>query len=298
MDMVGTPSGSGLNLEPYRDGQRLLRERRDGLLARRRFELRLLPAELERIYARRVGRHVAGTVGIAGAVGVLLATLFSKGMAALGARPLAVSATVVLLATLPCAALAYVLARCAAANHLEGQLEDELSTTPDVSGDVTRLESWSPWQSAVERARSLEERSAGWFLMAAALLGPLSLHFAVWLLLTDPAKWIEGFDWWIALSALLVLPAHVVLALLARRFALQLSERDSKAAKTLDGWAAWKWTCLAGLVPGGIVYLIPTALVALTGAVFIPAVFAWMRDRILAERQQLETLAKASPASR
>ncbi|MGK3960633.1 hypothetical protein WMF38_47250 [Sorangium sp. So ce118] len=87
----------------------------------------------------------------------------------------------------------------------------------------------------------------------------------------------------------LVVLAPLVAAYLAFRYARKLhqtSTRDLADDPPPGALRALGYATLASAIPGVALLLLPTIVVALTGAFIMPA-FAFARDRLLEERRQL-----------
>lgn len=120
-------------------------------------------------------------------------------------------------------------------------------------------------------------------LVAASLLAPLSIHGGVSVLLGCGPGHLT-FDDWVVASLIIVGHAHVVLAVLAGRDGARLADGHAiSARRTL------LWTSVTAGVPGVLLYAIPPALTALTGAVLIPTLYAWARRTLMSERAMLES---------
>lgn len=119
-------------------------------------------------------------------------------------------------------------------------------------------------------------------LVAVAMVGPLSIHGVIALLLGCGPGPI-GFDDWVIASLIVVGHAHLVFAILAGRFGARLADDvpPGSAKRTL------LWTTVTAGVPGVLLYAIPPILTALTGAVLIPAMFLWARRTLAVERALL-----------
>jgi hypothetical protein len=272
----------------YRDATQALVQRRDTLLARRRVELGAVPADVERLYARRAGRSAAGATAFVGACWLVLLA----GWRALGNTDFVPTLTDSLLATLALMPIAYVAAWAIAPRVLARRLAAALRPSHDVIADVARFDRRTTAGLAADFVDALERRSVSWTMIGLAVIVPISLHLVAALVMrvNQYTPLAERFDWWISTSVLVVTPAHVVLALLCRKFARDLRAWSAfdPIKRPMSGWAAYGWTCVAGLVPGAILFMVPPVLVAVTGVAFIPVLFSVMRHRIINERRLLE----------
>jgi hypothetical protein len=287
------------------------RDPRERLLVRRRELERALAKHLAALRsggkanAHRVARITAGILSSAGAL--LLALYVLSYWIHFGAPWFL---TEILLGAVLLAAPAYALAYAIMRARQRIELRRLQRPAPDLVAEVTRLESIHSAHPAAPCKPSRERASVGWPLTAIALLGPLTIHFVVLQffqslgsLLTRREMRGADFGFWIALSYLIVGHCHLVLAFLSWRFAHRLSRTPVSELRRLRGWGALAWTTvfasvsvlvllitLGSLSPsmallGGIEAVI---LVCLTGLVFIPATFAWMRRVIERERRALE----------
>ena len=128
-----------------------------------------------------------------------------------------------------------------------------------------------------------------WPLAALALLAPLTLHYLYYLATEAPVA-RGSFDGWIGLSIAVVGHCHLLLAVLCWRFARRVRRRSAAElghAPARDGWVALGLVTLASLVPGVALLGIPVLLVAVTGLLFIPAMFHWASLRVRRERHAL-----------
>jgi hypothetical protein len=275
----------------YRDNQGGLRLRRHELLGARTRELSSLPRDVARAYTRRISRIAGGVVAIVGAVlTVVIAVLDHGADAVLGDAIVKLPLTPFLLAGAVLSVPVMIFARGAARASLAMHLRRGLETTDDAAYDVSRLEESGPLRWASARADRLEQLSVAVPLAAWCLCAPLLSHFLVFLCFTDGRfeRAVNEFDTWILVSMLLTGIAHAVLVFCAVRFARNLRKsNDSAAVPVPSSWAPLGWTALAGCVPGVVLYLVPPAMVVVTGLAFVPAVFAFIRSRVLAERSAL-----------
>lgn len=260
---------------PYRDPESGVRQERDELAAARAEELAALPAAAMRVITHRAARIAAGAVGVAAAFALAVATLNGGG-----------ASTAVLVGAWPAMFLAWAVTRVAAQVWLTAALAQHVEPTHDVLADLARL-ARPVLDHLHDLADRLERRSVALPLMALALLAPLTLHFVVATLLGASGN----FDTWIVMSLVLVGHAHLVLAWSAWRFAGALRQRslDELYHPCRDGVRALGATFAWSILPSGLLLFIPPLLVALTGALFVPASFGSMQRRVAAERTALRT---------
>ncbi len=256
----------------YRDHDETLRRRLDE--ARQRCSEALRSPEmraLARIYCRRRARLVAGLSGAVAGAAMLIA-----GVARFGdlVRPCQVIALWVLSLALP--AGVYLGARLWSHLRLRSWRRGLLASTGSAERDLERLAAATPLGTLRARAHRFAVASIALPLMAIALVGPLTLH-APFAILGDN---LRTFATWIALSSAIVGHAHLVLAGLSARYAVQLG-RDPHM--TGGAGRALGWTVLASAIPGVVFLALPPILTAITGAVLVFAGFAWARRTMLRE---------------
>jgi hypothetical protein len=254
---------------------------------------------LRRVYARRAGRTFAGLVGTAFGLWMFIDALvvaFSDGRIWDGASNDG-KLTEILLWSWPAMIVAYFIARTKGRRRIDARLAEPVEPTGDAAADLARLESTDPRRLLVSMVRSRERWSVAMPLVALSLLTPLTLHWIVGQLIASssngPLK-ARDFDEWITVSTIIVGHAHVVLAICAIVYASKLRMRTSAEFSPHGGWvAALGITVLASGLPGVFLLVIPPILVALTGLVFVPAMYLVITRRVADERQWL---ALAEPA--
>jgi hypothetical protein len=260
--------------------------------------------------ARRVGRVVAGAVaGLLGASALLTGLLLTGPGSPFAERHLAPVglATSLLLAAWPLALAVGFLARTVARLRYARVLRaPSMPPAALALTELSRLEDARPLLTLRRHAARIEGWSAAAPLAGLSLTAPLTLH-----LIVSPAFEravnVREFDDWIAVSALLVGPAHLVLVFMAVRWALALRRRETDSLHQ-GIHASWMKailvTAIAGAVPcclllafdgGGLggamavaLSLIPAAITAATGVVFIPAMYLIAARRIARERLALD----------
>jgi hypothetical protein len=248
-----------------------------------------VPDTIVVIYARRVARMWAGGTAIAGFVAVVLAAIL-YGLSGSGAP--AVSPTFVLVDAVLLSLLVYAIALVAAGAAFRSRMST--SSDGDELARAARLEDSSIRREAAREAASSERRSLALPMAGFSLLAPLSMHLAVWCFSDHPGagseRWLRSFDWWICASLILVGIAHLALAYLCMRFADEVEETslaELERRSPRSGWAALGYAVLWSCLPGVVAIGIPVVLVAVTGLVFVPAMFWLMRRRVIAERVAL-----------
>ena len=252
------------------------------------------------VYTRRFARTIAGGVGTLGAVFVFITAavgMLSNGKF-FGSSEYDGKLTLGLLACWPAAFVAYLFARLTASHSLSRMLSRPLTRRGDAVHDLARLETSHPAHLLEHAARRLESWSAVLPLVMLSFLAPLTIHFVVghFLARGDGGLTAKSYDEWIGVSVAIVGHAHLVLAICALRFGRKLAVRDTAhiASGVHNDWLkAFGITILAGAVPGAVFFLIPPIVVALTGLVFVPAMYIFMGRRIVSERNLLDEVCDA-----
>jgi hypothetical protein len=216
-----------------------------------------------------------------------IATLLLAGWATL--NPWASNAlTAVLLASWPAAGLAYVGARACARRSFVQRLMAPIAVTCDVHADLERARRYDPGQHAMRLLGSMESASLSPLLAGIGLLLPLTLHFLVALVLMD-ADAVEDFDYWIAMSAVLVGHCHLILAVRAWRYGKQVTTASTMSLLQgvyPQGWKTYGIVLAASLFPGVLLLFVPVMIVGVTG-LFVPLMYGWAGRRLVAERDAL-----------
>jgi hypothetical protein len=280
------------------------------------------------VVARRAGRVVAGAVAslLGGtALWVAFGTEFLAGSP--WARPFDAidaslhhrllfpdcSPTLLLLTAWPVALVAGWLAAGLARLLTARSLDTPAMPPPAVPTiEIVRLEDTFPLRTMGRLAAWLEGWSAAAPLAALSLTAPLTIHALVALWVKPPRT--QDFDSWIGLSALLVGLSHLALAFLAVRWGRSLRRRESGALRERIHWH-WAKALLvavgASLPPSfvvvyvisndlaghfdlgaGVLALIPAGIAAVTGLVFVPAMYLVTARRIAREREILVQAAR------
>jgi hypothetical protein len=274
----------------YRGHEHVVASRYAELAELRARELATL-SKARSVYARRVGRIAAGAVASVGAFAV-----FGGAMRAIAAShgwfvngdAVDGTLTYALLLTWPAAAVAYVAGRICARARIDATLERSLARTGDWACDLRRLEEATLTADVGARAVAVERPSASLPLIAASFLAPLTIHYLFMFAITGGQVAARGFDEWIAASVLIVGHAHLVLAICSWLFAGKLARRETGVPSDYSWAKAFGFTVLAGAIPGGILYLIPPVIVAVTGLAFIPLMYFVIDRRMFAERMVLD----------
>jgi hypothetical protein len=156
---------------------------------------------------------------------------------------------------------------------------------------LARLESDTVRRAAAHLAGSGEKASVALPMAGISLLAPLGIHLGIWSLTQGTelggSRWLEGFDWWIGVSLMLVGVAHATLAILCCVFAGKVSRASLvflKSKSPMSGWGVLGWTVLASCLPGLIAFAIPVVVVLVTGLLFIPWMFGSMHRTVVDER--------------
>jgi hypothetical protein len=201
-------------------------------------------------------------------------------------------ASALLVAAWPAGIVATLLARAVARGILSGWADEPVRLTGDLAKDLARLDADEPLAVMRRTAERWERPAAAWPLAALSLVTPLTIHLVVdWIPNMGRDVLLQDFGTWIALSVVLVGHSHLAVLVGAVRWARSLRERPTELLTT--GLArSWGVTLLvaAGLacLPGIVLLGIPPILVALTGLLFIPAMYVVTARCIQRERFALE----------
>lgn len=271
-------------MSAYRDTSLLLRRRAEALRARAELAARL--PHLHGVYARRWSRAVGGGVGVFGALGV--AALAIAHASSTPGFPLE-TLTQALLGSVVASVVATLVARVAFGLYRSGF--SRVASLPEPVGelgaDLARIDAAAPWPEKERALRRLELASTALPLVAASLLSPLTLHWIVAAL-----SGANNYGDWILISLAIVGHAHVVLAVMAGLYARRLWRTPTPELAMAPVHRPWIWalglTVLAAAVPGAILLLVPPLLTLVTGALFVPAAFLWIRHRVIQERLAME----------
>ncbi len=246
------------------------------------------------IFNRRQGRKLAGLIAVMGAG----SAMFLGSVA-----PMA--AVCILGGTWLAAGAAYVMERWTAlkpggADRTEAELDYGADALSAKSAVATLR---SPAANQVVRLAAVRELAVGsiaWPLAGLSLLAPLSIHFLVYAIASAPEfspSWLEGFGAYMTITSVLLIPAYATLIACARRHAQRLARVFGPPATERAGVHALAATTISSLVPGFLLLGIPTLIVLITGALFIPASFAMARrthrrehETLLALEQEVSTV--------
>jgi len=276
----------------YRSLEPVLRQRVADLRARQEQDAMFVDVA-HRVASRRIGRAVAGAVGVGMAIAAFAVALtgFSRDGSA-DASLCRITSTELLLLAWPAMLIAGPLARLLVRPLLSVRGRVPMSGDPSV--DLARLQSSDPLRAAFDLAMSWERRSAALPLAAASLLAPLSIHALVWFPFAHLPTFTSGMDdfgTWIGLSVVIVGHAHLALLVCAVRWAYRL--RSVETAKLRTGLGrAWGIALLvsAGIacLPGIVLLAVPPILVLVTGLAFVPLMFHGVALALDRERRALE----------
>ncbi len=132
-----------------------------------------------------------------------------------------------------------------------------------------------------------------WPLAGVCLLAPHSIHLVIDLAIFSmyaPMSLVPDFGSYMTLTAALLIPAYGTLVARSRRFARRLVRHPDRAAREPAGLQALFAATLAALIPGVLLLGIPSVLVAITGALFIPLSFGLAKRAFFAEQTILRAL--------
>lgn len=132
-------------------------------------------------------------------------------------------------------------------------------------------------------------RSDLWRLVVGvSLVAPLFIHAVVFGFFSLAAgeaglDTAQGFAGYMAISAVIVGHAHLVVIGIGMRFVhrLVLEGKDGSAAFNVF------MAALAGCIPGALFMMIPPIFVLITGGLFIPVMYAYIRGEVKRERARL-----------
>lgn len=256
----------------FRDPSQALAAELAALRRQRHAELAALPPALGPLFAWRVARAAGGAVAVVGMAGVFAASLLHIALAGglrVGFDVLSWLASAAFAVWGTALAVAW-LGRIGLRRALVHNLRRELEPSGDSFRDLDRLRRLSVPQMAAGMLGRWEGPSLAWPLAGAAMALPLFLHFAVFEVASGFDAPPLSFGAWILLSALLVSHCHVVLARMCYRYGQQLA-RPRAVGRDDTGLGAVGLVMAVSLVPGLVLFGIPTILVGLTGAVLVPA---------------------------
>jgi hypothetical protein len=243
------------------------------------------------VAARRIGRSLAGGVGVAMAGLAFTVSLLTFSVQG-DDGPLRATSTLLLLAAWPAALAVGLLGRIAARGVLAADVR--VPMTGDAAADLARLEARDPLRETVAAAMHWERRSAALPLAALSLLAPLTIHWVVYAgmsLSSLGESTLEDFGTWMSLSVLIVGHAHLALLVAAVRWAARLRAMPTEELQ-LTTHRAWGAALLVSVgiacIPGIVLLAIPPVLVALTGLLFVPLMYVVTARKLAVERGALE----------
>jgi hypothetical protein len=257
------------------------------------------------VAVRRIGRAAGAMAGLLVGLAVFVCALAAvgDGGSSLGGYGDPGSlATYLLLCSWPVALVVGVAARIVAGRATQ-KVHAPIRLTGHAGADLVRLQDADALRDVRAMAARWERAGAALPLAALSIVTPLTLHFLVWSLIVGPGVAIVGFGDWIGGSVVLVGHAHIVLAACAAWWACSLHKRATSALRCGAGTASLKALAitaavacvpaviLAAATPGVILAAVPPLLVALTGLVFVPAMYAATALRMGRERLAMEGIA-------
>ncbi len=285
-------------MSAYRDTALVLRRRAE--LVKARTSLGDAMGGLHRVYARRWSRIVGGGVALTFVV-ALVAYLLSWPF--VDHVPRNDAATLLLLGGGVGGVIATILTRLAfslGTRRVFGRMAPLPEPTGQVAADLAALEGASPWPEKEKALRRLELPSTMVPMITISMLAPLTLHLG-FATLMDGWK-PESFTEWIAISGAIVGHAHIALAVAAALHARRLAKSDLDAIRSMPTHRPWLVALgvavLAASIPGIILLVVPPILTAITGFVFVPAMFLFIRHRLVSERAAMLSAELASTGVR
>lgn len=289
---------------PYRD-EAWLFEQLGEARARYRAGIPEVPAAVQSVLRRRLGRVGAGISGLVGAFAVVALAIGGSVTSADADALLSVALRAAWVAMLVGGVAGWLLAKPLARSHIASVLAVD-PRPGELRARLGDLERRSPTLDLARMARRLEKLSVGLPLAAVCLLAPLTLHYLVWLtyqVVWEPVLDAGGggllaidrvFGRWMLVSMVFVGHCHLLLAFLAWRAGEATPRVPSQALASeglSEGLRALGLVTLVSVLPGVVLCLVPTAVVLCTG-LFVPPAFAGLRARVRGERA---SLAGASP---
>jgi hypothetical protein len=228
-----------------------------------------------RVAARRIARAVGGAAAFLFGTAAFGCAIAACASGSWSGQRLSGLLTPLLLSAWPAALVAWAVTRLSAGAAIARRVHAPIRLTGVAGDDLLRLQSEDSLAAARTLAARWERAGAALPLAALSIVAPLSLHFLVWCLL-DPRP-LESFGSWIGISVVVVGHAHVALCVCAVLWARALSRRETIALG--DGlrrsWVkALLTTVGVASLPGLLLVGIPPLLVAVTGLVFVPAMYA------------------------
>ena len=155
-----------------------------------------------------------------------------------------------------------------------------LRVSGDTFADLDRLRHVKPNEILAKWAVKLERASVALPLVAASLLGPLTVHRLIVFGMSA-----REFNQWIGVSMLIVGHCHIALAIFAVSFSKKLHASGSpRVLGKSSGWRAYWIAVTLSLLPALFLLGIPTIMVAGTGLFFVPWMFRAAGSKIERER--------------
>jgi hypothetical protein len=275
-------------MNAYRSGYQQIIGTRIATLRRAREHFEPYLPELRSVRAARVARIVGGAAGVAGAAAMAITSAMTSEdhapmYALIGGGVAAVASWLVTRIGLGVAGrFRFGISLKEKLPMLSGHLANDLESL-DQSDPLPRIE---------RHLSGLELWSTSLPLIAMSLLMPLTLHLIVAPLFGPHYDFTRSYSEWIRISLVIVGHAHLAVALLSYLFARKMKKMETSELATLNvnrSWAkAWGITIGVSAVPGVVLLLVPPILTALTGLLFIPAMFFAMHSRTLKERRVIE----------
>jgi hypothetical protein len=240
------------------------------------------PAELVRVYARRVARIWGAAFGLAGLLAMVLHFLFTMSLRTL---------SIYIAGSWLTAAGAYLVVRLLAPQWIRWRLRRSYATSGDIFFDLGRIDARSPRKFALAAVHRHERLALQLPLVMLSLLAPLSIHLGVAMAFLGVS--MNEFGQWILTSAALVGHAHLTLALFSVFHVVRVQrelDAGTRVAGASRGLVALLWTVGASAIPGVVLLCVPPLLVAMTGLLFVPWSFHWVGAAARAERAVLVDL--------
>ena len=247
-----------------------------------------------RVASRRMARACGGCVALGVAVAAFVTGLASMASGYEMEKTAHMWATALLLGAWAAGVGVTVLLRLVTYPVLAARLDAPFALSGNVAADLASLDARDPVQSSVAVAVRWERASVALPLAAVSMLAPLTIHCVVWCgMSASTLSWttLRDYGGWIAMSALLVSHAHLAVLVGAVRWAWSLRSRPTAELRSnlLRHWGLTLLVAVgAACLPGVVLLGIPPILVAVTGLLFVPAMFAVAARSVQQERLALE----------
>ncbi len=170
---------------------------------------------------------------------------------------------------------------------------DAVSTTGDDVADRRALAGAAFAAAGLNRGRA-----EGAMLVALSLMAPLSIHLAYRMVTGEiPISIFHSFNEWIRVGVMFVGHCHLALALLGWRHVRRVALADAGRSGLWAGIKALVVSSVLAVFPPVLLlgwgFFFANAVVAATGAVFVPLAWWWATRRIRRDRAALDAAVQA-----